>query len=343
MTLKVCLIGAGRAGHFHTESISKSPNIDLKVIVDLNIKKSAMLSTEYNKDYVSYSDDIDNILRINVELQSKETGFDAVIVASPTRSHYEMTMKALENNCHVFCEKPLGTKEQIIECFKLSKEKNLKLLIGFQKRFDNNYTSFINMVHDNLPCKQLTMITRDYPLPSMEYLKTSNGIVEDMISHDIDITNCVMKFEKPEEVFAFSHTSHPKLVEIDEIEDISILMYYKSGTIVTLHGSRTSNYAYDQRAEAFTSNKLIQMDNKKYDTITTVSDTKCGDGVIHESFPDRYRQAYESELEYFVKMIEQKLDSPITCEHMLLNVQICDAINKSLEIKEKMPLKYIID
>ena len=39
------------------------------------------------------------------------------------------------------------------------------------------------------------MTTKDNPIPPSHYLKTSNGIVEDMLSHDVDIINLFMNFE----------------------------------------------------------------------------------------------------------------------------------------------------
>ena len=42
---------------------------------------------------------------------------DAVVIATPTASHYELTMKALEHDLHVFVEKPLAKTSA--ECRKL--------------------------------------------------------------------------------------------------------------------------------------------------------------------------------------------------------------------------------
>lgn len=342
MVLNVCLIGAGRAGNFHVKSINRTPNIKISYIVDSDIDKAIALSKLVdNGDYNNPCphDNIELVLQENIT--SKDNVIDIVIVASSTQTHYKMTMLALTYGKHVLCEKPLGNQIQIKDCFELADKNNLKLLIGFQKRFDVHYSDFIRTISSDpkhYPVNEIIMTTRDFPLPSMEYLKTSNGIVEDMMSHDIDIVNCIMEFQKPESIFAFSHTNNPELLKMNEIEHITIMMYYSIGTIVTLHGSRTASHCYDQRAEAYTSKELIRMDNVKENTITEVINQITVQSEIKHSFPERYQQAYKSELEYFIEMVKHNADSLIKCEHMLLNAQICSAINKSLEIKEKMQL-----
>lgn len=56
---------------------------------------------------------------------------DAVVIATPTASHFDLTMKALENDLHVFVEKPLA--QTSAECRKLVEtagERNRSLFVG---------------------------------------------------------------------------------------------------------------------------------------------------------------------------------------------------------------------
>ena len=56
---------------------------------------------------------------------------DAVVIATPTTSHYEMAKKALENDLHVFVEKPLAeTPEQCQELIDIANERNRVLFVG---------------------------------------------------------------------------------------------------------------------------------------------------------------------------------------------------------------------
>jgi myo-inositol 2-dehydrogenase / D-chiro-inositol 1-dehydrogenase len=342
MVLNVCLIGAGRAGQFHAISINNTPNLRLTHIVDLNLEKAKQLvETIDNGDSgpPMAHDNLERVLEADLRCGLVNSEINFVIVASSTQTHYDMTMLAFRYNKHVLCEKPLGNVDQIKECYQIAESKKLHLMVGFQKRFDKNYLNFIKSLdmYDMGSLNQLTFITRDFPVPSIEYLKTSNGIINDMLSHDIDLTNVAMKGEKPISVFAFGHTNNSELKEANEIEHVNVLMNYASGTIVTLVGSRTSTH-YDQRAEAYTDLLYTKMDNLKVDTTFSTENGVIMESPIENTFLQRYKDAYQNELKYFMDIIKGKVENPITCKDMLLNAEICNAINVSLKTGEKVTL-----
>lgn len=64
-------------------------------------------------------------------------GLDAVIVATPTTTHYAIAMAALEAGLHVLLEKPMAM--EVRECaalVELADRKGLRLMIGFVERFN---------------------------------------------------------------------------------------------------------------------------------------------------------------------------------------------------------------
>ena len=183
------------------------------------------------------------------------------------------------------------------------------------------------------------MITRDHPRPPLSYLKTSNGIVEDMMSHDIDIANLYMGFEVPESIVAFASTHSPVLQEIQEIEDIEILMKYSQGQLVTLTGSRAAKHGYDQRAEVYGDFGLYKLENQ-YDTTLQHHDPRgTNQGTINYSFSQRYQKAYLKELDYFYKMICNNYGPLVEENHLILTKKLCNAINDSIRTNEIIHVK----
>ena len=318
--IKLCIIGAGRAGEFHVNSLSINKQFKLEYIIDLDENKAKNLSVRAN---CNFTNDLDWALN-NVD-------FNAVIISTTTPTHYDLTIKCLKANKNVFCEKPLGkTIDEISECFKLANSLNLKLLVAYQKRFDKNYSKLYELIKDK-NINNIYLTTRDHPLPPLDYLKTSNGIVEDMISHDIDIANLYMNFEIPEKVIAFTYTKNEKLKKINEIEGIEVMMHYKNGQIVNLSGSRDSKHGYDQRVEVFGDFGMYKLDNEVDNTISYFDKNGLNNSKMNYSFTERYNDAYLKELDYFYKMIKDNYGPLVEEHHLILTKNICNSINKSIE------------
>lgn len=84
-------------------------------------------------------DDLKDKYRIKESVTSVEqlieSNIDCAFVHSSTDSHYEICKKLLENNIHVYVDKPISYKlEEALELTKLAKIQNKILMIGFNRR-----------------------------------------------------------------------------------------------------------------------------------------------------------------------------------------------------------------
>lgn len=322
--LNICLIGAGRIANTHLNNLLFNSRFRILWIVDVCIERARNMA---NIAKCKYTDDIDTVFS-----EENNNNIDCVFITSKTSTHYNLTMKCLNKNKHVFCEKPLGDNiKEITNCFRLAYLNNKKLMIGYQKRFDPDYIELCRKIQGMQP-KNIKIISRDNPLPSAEFLQTSGGIVEDMISHDIDIVNQLMEFKMPYKVTAFTHTYSDYFKEIDEIEEIEIMMQYKTGEMVVFTGSRNgTSYGYDKRVEVFGDFGIYQLANKQNNIISKFSDQGITESNIKYSFPDRFSEAYKNEINYFYKMITEDMEALVKEEHIVLTKYICKAINRSID------------
>jgi predicted dehydrogenase len=65
---------------------------------------------------------------------------DAVWICSPSSFHAEQIKACAANNKHVFCEKPIATElTETVEAINCCNEAGVKLMIGLQRRFDQNF------------------------------------------------------------------------------------------------------------------------------------------------------------------------------------------------------------
>jgi len=337
--LNVCLVGAGRIAHTHMNNLLFNGRYKLLWVVDICIERARKLA---NLAKCKYSDNLDTVFDDEYENEDKENIINCVFITSQTSTHYDLTMKCLNQNKHVFCEKPLGSNiREIKDCFKLANQKDRKLMIGYQKRFDPDYVALCKKFEYNKP-KNIKIISRDNPLPSVEFLKTSGGIVEDMISHDIDIINQIMKFETPYKIVTFTHTHSEYFKAINEIEEIEIMMQYKDGEMVIFTGSRNgTSYGYDKRVEVFGDFGIYQLANKQDNIISKFSNQGITASNIKYSFPDRFSEAYLNEINYFYEMVCKNLELVTKEDHIILTKNICEAINKSIDTGEIVYFKSV--
>lgn len=113
--MNIALVGFGYWGPNVARNINANPNLKLHTICDMiesNIEKAKSIYIET----VNYDANYENILN-NVNI-------NAVAIATNTGTHYKLIKAALENNKHVYVEKPFtSTIEEALELEALAKEK----------------------------------------------------------------------------------------------------------------------------------------------------------------------------------------------------------------------------
>lgn len=123
-------------------------------------------------------------------------------MASPTYTHENIVIKALEAKKAVFCEKPIAkNRSDTAKCYEIAKKVGKPLFCAFNRRFDPSYSNVRDRVRKGEVghVHMIKTVSRDSPLPTIEYLKMSGGIFSDCICHDIDIITWVLG-EYPDKV-----------------------------------------------------------------------------------------------------------------------------------------------
>src|SRR5262249_33499675 len=132
MTVKVGIVGIGRMGRRHAENLAtRVPGASLVAACspigeELEWARTSLGVYKLYKEYGEL-------------LASKDV--DAVFIVTPNTLHPAQIIAALKAGKHVFCEKPLSMVLE--ECLAVeaeaAKHPNLKVMIGFVRRFDVSY------------------------------------------------------------------------------------------------------------------------------------------------------------------------------------------------------------
>lgn len=330
--LKIGIIGAGRIGKVHGESITKYvKGAEIKAVADVFLSDS-IRKWAAEMGIPCVYDDYHKIL--------EDKGIDAVVICSSTDTHAKISIEAIRAGKNVFCEKPIDhdlsrIKEVIDE---LAKSK-VKYQVGFNRRFDHNF----HAIHDAVAAGKigephiLKITSRDPNPPTADYIKTSGGIFLDMTIHDFDMTRYLLGSEVTEVYAAGSVLVDKAIGEAGDIDTAVVTMKMANGALAVIDNSRKSAYGYDQRAEVFGSEGQVSISNDTASSAVLSNE----DGVTAEKplyfFLERYMQAYVEEMNQFVDSIENDKPVPANADDGLKAVLIGLAAKKSY--REKRPVK----
>ena len=216
-TINVALVGLGRAGNFHLESLSQFPFANLKYIVDPIISKQAQVLK--GRPEVTILPDLAPALN--------DLEVDAVIVASPTPFHFEQITSALKAEKHVFAEKPLGQSlEEIRTSYQLARENQRALFLGFQRRYDHNFQVMKSKMAQAGAIRLYRASSRDNPMPTLEYLKISGNIFHDMLIHDFDMLINLLGTVRPISVHAMGYAHYREIASIPDYDHVVVTIQY---------------------------------------------------------------------------------------------------------------------
>jgi predicted dehydrogenase len=159
-----------------------------------------------------YQPSIDEALKIvpkatvyrNYRQLLERKDIDAVVVATPLSTHYQIVMDAFDAGKHVYCEKTIGyTPEQCFNMYNKHLSSGQLFFTGQQRLFDPRYIKAMALVHQGLFGK-ITCIhafwnrngdwRRDVPEKRLErfinwrlYKNTSKGVMTELACHQLQV------------------------------------------------------------------------------------------------------------------------------------------------------------
>jgi predicted dehydrogenase len=96
--IRVLVIGCGNMGASHASAYHSHPGFEICGLVSRGNSKD-ILNTSLKSNYNTFSD---------YKQAISETNPDAVCISTYPDTHEEISIYALENDCHIFLEKPIA-------------------------------------------------------------------------------------------------------------------------------------------------------------------------------------------------------------------------------------------
>lgn len=330
--VKVGLIGAGRIGRLHGTNLAHSvAEADLAAVADPYLTDAAKeWAAEMGIEKVY--DDPAKVLA--------DPEIEAVFICSSTNTHADLIKRAAKAGKNIFCEKPIDTKlDRIREALDAVREANVKLQVGFVRRFDHNHKKVHDVVASGrLGAPNVVKVTsRDPDHQSMDYIKVSGGIYMDMTIHDFDMVRYLAGSNATEITAYGAALSGAGYDKYDDVDTTIVMMKFENGALGVIDNSRAAHYGYDQRTEVMCDRGCVQAANDLNDTAMISSAERVEIAKPQWFFLERYNQAFIDEERAFLQAILNNTETPVGSEDGIEPVKMAIAAAKSL--KEGRPVK----
>jgi len=307
--IRVGVVGVGRLGQHHTRIYAELPNTDLVGVVDIDrsraIKIAKTYATQALFDY--------HMLLGKV---------DAVSIAVPTTSHYEIAREFLANNTHVLVEKPItATVPEARKLVDLAHKNRLVLQVGHVERFNVAIVRLREVVKD-------PAFIEVHRLGPYDPRVQDVGVVLDLMIHDLDIILEVVNSP----VRSLEAVGVPILSDKEDIANARI--HFENGCIANLTASRITPKK-TRKIRIFQEDTYISVDYVKPGMEIyrkqPVANPRPGDPpfeIVRKRLRLKWQEPLKAELEHFLECVASGATPQITGE------KARDALELAVEISE---------
>lgn len=320
--ITMAVLGCGRIGRMHARNLARHPRVKLVSVFDVASNVARETASELG---VEAAGSVDEVLG--------DRSVRAVLIASPTDTHVSLIGAAVKAGKAVLCEKPIDLDlERARAGWREIAAQQPLVMLGFNRRFDPSFRALRERLQSGEIGKlELAVITsRDPAPPSAAYIKASGGLMRDMTIHDFDMARYLAG--EIVEVHAFgANVVDPEIGRLGDIDTCIISLKAKSGALLQINNSRRCAYGYDQRIEVFGSDGMLQAGNQRATTVESWGKERTqGRDVLLNFFIERYRQAYDLEVEAFVAALESGSPMSPGYEDGIAALRLANAAEQSL-------------
>lgn len=137
MTVKILIVGLGNMGKSHALSYHNNEGFEIVGLMSRTLSQKVQSLPDQLKNYFIFED---------FQKALKELKPDAVSINTWPNTHAEYALKAMEQGCHVFMEKPIATTvEDAIRVVEKARTTQCKLVLGYILRVHPSWKKFIEI------------------------------------------------------------------------------------------------------------------------------------------------------------------------------------------------------
>ncbi len=292
--LDIGILGCGRIGQVHAASLGRIAEARLVAVSDALPEAAAALANR------------SGVLAMESDALIAAPDIDAVVICTPTDTHYDLIHLAAAAGKAIFCEKPVDLDAaRVRDCVAAVSRSRVPFMTGFNRRFDPSFAALHARLQDGAigTPEIVTILSRDPAPPPLAYIRSSGGLFRDMMIHDLDMARFLLG-EEPVTVQATgSALVDPQIGAAGDVDTAAVLLTTAGGRIAQISCSRRATYGYDQRIEVHGSTGLLRAENHLETSVEIADATGFRRDPAMAFFLERYAAAYLAELRAFVAAV----------------------------------------
>jgi len=312
--IRLGIIGLGKMGKSHLNILSFLNSAEVVFISDLDVKK-------YKNNKFFFTKNPFTLL--------KEV--DAVIIATPTFTHFDIIKKLGKKVKNIFVEKPLAKNfSEVKKIINFVKKNKINLRVGFIERFNPAVQSLLKIIKKNQKIISFDF-TRTNPLSSR--IKDVDVVI-DLMVHDVDLAilfNGNVKFVK-----SYGYKKFGKIFYVTAI------LQHENGVFSRILTSRITQKKI-RLINVVIENKYIECDLLRKELYIS-KNTKVKDyskkNFTYKNFGEvietSHQEALLSELQAFINSC-RGLNNKYLANHLHSHevMRVCEKIQKEIRLVTK--------
>jgi UDP-N-acetylglucosamine 3-dehydrogenase len=323
--INVGVIGCGTQAERHLSSYKEIENVKIKAVCDINLELAKKIGEKFNLNYFNNCTDL-----------IKDQEIDVIDVCVPTPFHHEIVLSALDNNKHVFCEKPLTYKmEYLLEIQKKMCSVNSILMTGYLYNFHPSFIRLKNLLENNIlgaPHFAIFRIGGRGDAKIWKHKKEyGGGALFEMAVHMIDlICEIFYPFENIQTIYCDTIIKNRYVENTFINADAEDCVYFR------LRSSKGVEIICeaDLISPSYMNYVEVHGDNGSYfgsilDYLPTIVYCKQPRGIYQKGkniFSTPYMDLVKEELNYFINVVSGKLTAPDSITKELNMFQVLEKI-----------------
>jgi myo-inositol 2-dehydrogenase/D-chiro-inositol 1-dehydrogenase len=327
--MRLGLIGLGRIGSFHADTLSQLPAVDSLVVTDVVPAATRAVAERVGADVADSPASL------------FAGGVDAIVIAAATDAHTELIRAGVEAGVPVFCEKPLsGDLAEAVAIARHVTDSGTPVQVGYPRRFDPAFSAARSAVESGeLGWVHTVRSTTLDPSPAPRaYIETSGGIFRDCSVHDFDTVRWVTGREVVEVYATGSARGADFFAELGDVATAATLLTFDDGATAVVSNTRYNPRGYDVRLELHGTEDSVAAG---WSDTTPLRNLEPGAtwpaGPPATFFMDRLTAAFRAELQAFTDVVAGERSSPCTVDDALAVAYIAEAA--ALSLREHRPVR----